>query len=56
LFSLQGVYNGANSIDSILFGMELGIFVACLCHFYFRTILDRHVTNLMEGMYLNRYR
>ena len=56
LFSLQGVYNGANSIDSVLFGLELGIFVAWLCHFYFRKALDRHVTNLMEGMYLNRYR
>jgi hypothetical protein len=56
LFSLQGVYNGANSIDSVLFGLELGIFVAWLSHYFFRKKLDTHVTNLMEGMYLNRYR
>lgn len=36
--------------------MELGLFVAFLCHYYFRSALDKHVTSLMEGIYLNRYR
>lgn len=56
LFSLQGIYNGSNTIDQVLFGIELGLFVAWVSHYYLRTMLEKHVTKLMDGLYVNRYR
>ena len=56
LFCLQGIYNGTNSIDQVLFGVELGLFIATFSHFFVREALEKHVTNVMDGLYVNRYR
>ena len=56
LFCLQGIYNGLNTIDQIFFGLELGVFVAVVSHNFVRERLEKHVTKLMEGLYVNRYR
>jgi H+/Cl- antiporter ClcA len=40
----------------VLFGVELGIFIAVYSHFYVRKPLDKHVTKLMDGLYVNRYK
>ncbi|CDW89873.1 pap2 superfamily phosphatase [Stylonychia lemnae] len=56
LFSIQGSYNGNNTIDEILFGIELGLMIGCFSHFYVLPRLDKHLTNLMDGIFINRYR
>ena len=56
LFSLEGLYNGTHTLDEILFGAELGLFLAMFGQFYVKPKLDRHLTDLMDGMYVNRYR
>jgi hypothetical protein len=56
LFCLQGAFNGNNTIDEIIFGVEIGVLIALFSHFIVRTWLDRHLTSVMEGMYINRHR
>ena len=56
MFCLQGIYNGTNTIDAVLFGVEIGIFIALVSHFYVRKSLDKHVTKVLDGLYVNRYR
>lgn len=55
LFSLQGAFNGDNTIDEIIFGLELGVLIALFCHFFVKVWLDKHITDLMEGLYVDRY-
>ncbi len=40
----------------MLFGIELGIFVSYVSHFYIREPLNKHTTKIMEGLYIERYR
>jgi hypothetical protein len=40
----------------VLFGVELGLFIAALCHFFIRRQLEKHVTKVMEGIFVNRYK
>lgn len=40
----------------MLFGIELGIFVSYVSHFYIREPLNKHTTKIMEGLYVERYR
>lgn len=54
--SLQGIYNGTNTIDQVLFGVELGLFIAFFCHYLVKDTLRRHITNVLDGMYVNRYK
>jgi hypothetical protein len=56
LFCLQGIYNGNNSIDQVLFGVELGLFIAVYCHFFMKQTLMAHVTNIMDGLYVHSYK
>ena len=56
LFCLQGSYNGNNTIDEVLFGIEVGSLIAGFSHFWLRERLDSHVTKLMDGLYVNRYK
>ena len=49
-YSLQGIYNGTNSIDAVLFGVELGLFIAIYSHYFIRERLDKHITKLMDGL------
>lgn len=56
LFCLQGSYNGNNTIDEILFGIECGILIAYFCHYFIRVRLDSHLTKMMDGLYINHYR
>ena len=56
LFCLQGIYNGTNTIDQVLFGVEIGLFIACVSHFFVRKPLDKHVTKILDGLYVNRYK
>lgn len=56
LFCMQGSYNGNNTIDEIFFGLELGLAIALFSHFYIRKRLDKHLTELMDGLFINRHR
>ena len=56
LFCIQGLYNGSNSIDEVLFGVEIGVFIGLSSHFFVRERLNDHLTHLMDGMYVNRYK
>eukprot|EP00347_Sterkiella_histriomuscorum_P008639 403344328 len=56
LFCLQGSYNGNNTIDEIIFGMELGVLIGCFSHVYIRQMLDKHLKDLMDGMFNQRHR
>jgi H+/Cl- antiporter ClcA len=56
LFCLQGAFNGNNTTDEILFGVELGILVALFSHYVIRKKIDNHVTRLMDGIFVNRYK
>lgn len=48
---LAGLIDGLNSIDEILFGIGLGIWIAFMCDGAIRKPLDRHITTLMNGEY-----
>jgi len=56
IFSLQGIYNGTNSIDGVLFGVELGLFNAIYSHFFLRKRIEKQVTKLMEGLVSTSYK
>ena len=56
LFCLQGSYNGNNTIDEILFGIELGVVIAFFSHYFIRPLMDKHLSKLMDGMFVNRHR
>ncbi len=56
IFSMQGIYNGTNSIDGVLFGAELGLFSAMYSHFFLRKRIDKQVTKLMDGLVSTSYK
>lgn len=56
IYSLQGIYNGTNSIDAVLFGVELGLFIAIYSHFFIRERIDKHITKVMDGLRGESYR
>ena len=56
LFALTGLFNGENSLSSIFLGFEIGVVVTIYCNFVVKDRLKEHVTKLMDGLYLNRYK
>lgn len=55
LISIQGLFNGDNFLDSIIFGFLIGVEIAIFSHFLMRPLLDAHIEKLMDGMYVTRY-
>lgn len=53
---MEGAYNGNNTIDEIFFGLELGMMIAFFSHFYLKPRLDKHLTQMMDGLFIAKHR
>ena len=49
--AMSSIFDGTGSIDSILLGIGLGLWIAFFCHNVIREPLDNHITLLMNGEY-----
>lgn len=44
------LFNGVHSLDQIILGWILGIWLSCFCHFYIRPLFIPHIKDLLSNV------
>ena len=43
LFCVQGIFTGSNSFEEVIYGIEIGIYIALISHFYVKDKIMTHM-------------